>query len=86
MNSVKDKIMQVMKEGAAQQDATLGSGFPFRLATWNIRSAMERKFPGVEWTSADLRKDLVELAKEGLVSKDEYHSRIGQAVWRLEAK
>lgn len=86
MNSVKDKIMQVMKEGAAQQDATLGSGFPFRLATWNIRSAMERKFPGVEWKSADLRKDLVELAKEGLVSKDEYHSRIGQAVWRLEAK
>ncbi|MGC6114774.1 eaa protein [Klebsiella aerogenes] len=67
MNSVKDKIMQVMKEGAAQQDATLGSGFPFRLATWNIRSAMERKFPGVEWKSADLRKELVELAKEGLV-------------------
>ncbi|HHT2833861.1 TPA: eaa protein [Klebsiella aerogenes] len=86
MNSVKDKIMQVMKEGAAQQDATLGSGFPFRLATWNIRSAMERKFPGVEWKSADLRKELVEVAKEGLVSKDEYHSRIGQAVWRLEAK
>ncbi|HBW3023139.1 TPA: eaa protein [Klebsiella aerogenes] len=86
MNSVKDKIMQVMKEGAAQQDATLGSGFPFRLATWNIRSAMERKFPGVEWKSADLRKELVELAKEGLVSKDEYHSRIGQAVWRLEVK
>lgn len=86
MNSVKDKIMQVMKEGAAQQDATLGSGFPFRLATWNIRSAMERKFPGVEWKSADLRKELVELAKEGLVFKDEYHSRIGQAVWRLEVK
>ncbi|WP_417639586.1 eaa protein [Klebsiella aerogenes] len=86
MNSIKDKIMQVMKEGAAQQDATLGSGFPFRLATWNIHSAMERKFPGVEWKSADLRKELVELAKEGLVSKDEYHSRIGQAVWRLEVK
>ncbi|HBU7546864.1 TPA: eaa protein [Klebsiella aerogenes] len=86
MNSVKDKIMQVMKEGAAQQDSTLGRGFPFRLATWNIRSAMERKFPGVEWKSADLRKELVELAKEGLVSKDEYHSRIGQAVWRLEVK
>ncbi|EHK0699949.1 eaa protein [Salmonella enterica] len=86
MNSVKTKILQVMKEGAAQQDATLGSGYPFRLATWNIRCAMERKYPGVEWKSSDLRKELIELAKEGLVSKDEYHSRIGQAVWRLEAK
>lgn len=55
MNDIKSKIMQVMTEGAAQQDATLGSGYPFRMATWNIRCAMERKFPGVEWKSADLR-------------------------------
>ena len=84
MSDVKSKIMQVMTDAAALQDATLGSGYPFRMATWNIRCAMERKFPGVEWRSADLRKELIELAKEGLVSKCPHESRIGQAVWRLE--
>lgn len=74
MSDVKSKIMQVMTEGAD------------RMATWNIRCAMERKFPGVEWKSADLRKELIELAKEGLVSKCPHGSRIGQAVWRLEVK
>lgn len=86
MSDVKTKIMQVMTEAAAQQDATLGSGYPFRMATWNIRCAMERKFPVVEWKSADLRKALIELAKDGLVSKCPHESRIGQAVWRLEGK
>lgn len=56
------------------------------MATGNIRCAMERKFPGVEWKSAELRKALIELAKEGLVSKCPHESRIGQAVWRLEVK
>lgn len=84
MNDIKAKIMQVITEGAAQQDSTLGSGYPFRMATWNIRCAMERKFPGVEWKSTDLRKELIELAKDGLVSKCPYESRIGQAVWILK--
>ncbi|MFO4216990.1 eaa protein [Klebsiella variicola subsp. variicola] len=86
MSDVKDKIMQVMKEGAAQQRKWAQGEYPFRMATWNIRCAMERKFPGVEWNSADLRKELIELAKEGLVSKCPHESRIGQAVWRLEVK
>ncbi|ENK5065175.1 eaa protein [Klebsiella variicola] len=84
MNSVKDKIMQVMTEGADQQRQWAQGEYPFRMATWNIRCAMERKFPGIEWKSADLRKELIELAKEGLVSKCPHGSRIGQAVWRLE--
>lgn len=86
MNSVKDKIMQVMTEGANQQKQWAQGEYPFRMATWNIRCAMERKFPGVEWKSADLRKALIELAKDGLVSKCPHESRIGQAVWRLEVK
>lgn len=86
MNDVKSKIMQVMKEGADQQKQWAHGDYPYRQATWNIRLAMERKFPGVDWKCADLRKELIELAKEGLVSKDEHHSRIGQAVWRLEVK
>ncbi|BBV76342.1 hypothetical protein STW0522RAO56_23960 [Raoultella planticola] len=86
MNDVKDKIIQVMTEGAAQQRQWAQGEYPYRMATWNIRCAMERKFPGVEWKSADLRKELIELAKDGLVSKCPYGSRIGQAVWRLEVK
>ncbi|EML9141957.1 eaa protein [Klebsiella pneumoniae] len=86
MNSVKDKIMQVMTEGANQQKQWAHGEYPYRMATWNIRCAMERKFPGVKWKSAELRKALIELAKEGLVSKCPHESRIGQAVWRLEVK
>lgn len=86
MNSVKEKIMQVMTEGADDQRRLAHGEYPFRMATWNIRCAMERKFPGVEWKSADLRKELMELVKEGLVSKCPHESRIGQAVWRLEVK
>lgn len=86
MSDVKSKIMQVMTEGADQQRQWAQGEHPFRMATWNIRCAMERKFPGVEWKSADLRKELIELAKEGLVSKCPHESRIGQAVWRLEVK
>ncbi|HFP9448331.1 TPA: eaa protein [Raoultella ornithinolytica] len=86
MIDVKSKIMQVMTEGADEQRQWAQGEYPFRMATWNIRCAMERKFPGVEWKSADLRKALIELAKDGLVSKCPHESRIGQAVWRLEVK
>ncbi len=86
MSDVKRKIMQVMTEGAEQHRQWAQGEYPFRMATWNIRCAMERKFPGVEWKSADLRKELIELAKDGLVSKCPHESRIGQAVWRLEVK
>lgn len=86
MSDVKSKIMQVLNEGADQQRQWAQGEYPFRMATWNIRCAMERKFPGVDWKSADLRKELIELAKEGLVSKCPHESRIGQAVWRLEVK
>ncbi|HFU9919776.1 TPA: eaa protein, partial [Escherichia coli] len=51
-----------------------------------LRLAMEKEFPDEEWRSADLRKILMELAKDGTVSKDTHASRIGQAVWRLEVR
>jgi len=86
VSDVKSKIMQVMTEGADQQRQWAQGEYPFRMATWNIRCAMEHKFPGIEWKSADLRKELIELAKAGLVSKCPHESRIGQAVWRLEMK
>ncbi|EMF8010511.1 eaa protein [Salmonella enterica subsp. enterica serovar Derby] len=86
MMDVKEKILQVMRSRAALQDKALGGEYPFRMATWNLRLAMEKEFPDEEWRSADLRKILMELDKDGAVSKDTYASRIGQAVWRLEVR
>lgn len=82
----KAKILQVMRARAAQDEKLLGGRWPFRMATWNLRLAMESAFPEEEWKSAELRKILTELAREGIVSKDAHHSRIGQAVWRLEVR
>ncbi len=86
MMDVKEKVLQVMRSRAALQDKALGGEYPFRMATWNLRLAMEKEFPDEEWRSADLRKILMELAKDGTVSKDTHASRIGQAVWRLEVR
>lgn len=81
-----EKILQVMQARASQEEKALGGRYPVRMATWNLRLAMEAKFPDEEWTSAELRKILTEMAKDGLVTKDAEHSRIGQAVWRLEKR
>lgn len=75
--------MEVLQDRRQQQDWTLGGGYPLRMATWNLRLAMESKFPGEKWTCAELRKALIELATEGKVEKCKHESRIGQAVWRL---
>lgn len=86
MMDVKEKILQVMRNRASHEEKIFGGRYPLTMATWNLRLAMEGAFPGEEWKSADLRKVLTEMAKEGLVSKDSYRSRIGQAVWKLEVR
>ncbi|WP_436852901.1 eaa protein [Enterobacter hormaechei] len=75
-----------MRDRASQEEKALGGRYPVRMATWNLRLAMELRFPGEEWAAAALRKLLTEMAKDGLVTKDLFHSRIGQAVWRLEKR
>lgn len=76
------------RERRAEKQAQWKAANPLLVgvATWNLRLAMEKEFPDEEWRSADLRKILMELAKDGAVSKDTYASRIGQAVWRLEVR
>ncbi|MEN0630599.1 eaa protein [Phytobacter ursingii] len=75
-----------MQSRAALEEKSLGGRYPFRMATWNLRIAMETYYPDEEWTSSGLRKSLVEMAKDGLVTKDRIFSRIGQAVWKLEKR
>lgn len=82
----KSKVLQVMRDRAAQEEKAFGGRYPVRMATWSLRLAMEKAFPGDEWKSAELRKVLLDLAKDGVVSKDMDHSRIGQAVWKLEVR
>lgn len=85
MEEIKFKIMQVMQARARQEETVLGGRYPFRMATWNIRVALEKEFPDMEWNCASLRKALAELEREGKVLKCPYQSRIGQAVWKLLA-
>lgn len=83
---IKAKVLHVMQARAALEEKTLGGRYTFRMATWNLRLAMEAEYPDEEWTSAELRKVLTDMAKDGCVTKDKGYSRIGQAVWRLEKR
>ena len=86
MMDVKEKELQVIRSRAALKEKALGGGYPFQTATRDFRLAMGKEFSGEEGRSADLRKILMEIAKDGTVSKDKHASRIGQAVWRLEER
>ena len=85
MEEIKSKIMQVMQARARQEEIVLDGRYPFRMATWNIRIALEKEFPEIEWKCASLRKALTELERDGKVLKCPYQSRMGQAVWKLLA-
>nr|DAL83514.1 MAG TPA: hypothetical protein [Caudoviricetes sp.] len=81
---VKDKVLYVMRKRKSIEEETLGICRKFSVATWSLRLSMVNEFPDDEWTAAKLRKLLVSLCKEGLVSKDLNNSRIGNSVWILE--
>lgn len=50
----------------------------------SLRLSMVNEFPDDEWTAAKLRKVLMSLCNDGVVSKDLNNSRIGNSVWVLE--
>ena len=80
---VKDKVLYVMRK-RKYKDVALGICRKFSVATWSLRLSMVNEFPDDEWTAAKLRKVLISLCKDGLVSKDLNNSRIGNSVWILE--
>lgn len=80
---VKDKVLYVMRKRKSIEEE-LGICRKFSVATWSLRLSMMDEFPDDEWTAAKLRKVLVSLCKDGLVSKDLNNSRIGNSVWILE--
>lgn len=81
---VKDKVLYVMRKRKSIEEEVLGISREFSVATWSLRLSMVNEFPDDEWTAAKLRKVLISLCKDGLVSKDLNNSRIGNSVWILE--
>ena len=81
---VKDKVLSVMRKRKSIEEETLGICRKFSVATWNLRLSMVNEFPDDEWTAAKLRKVLISLCKDGIVSNDLNKSRIGNSVWILE--
>ena len=80
----KDKVLHVMKKRKDMEANVLGANRKFSVATWSLRLSMVNEFPDDEWTAAKLRKVLISLCNDGLVSKDLNNSRIGNSVWILE--
>lgn len=81
---VKDKVLYVMRKRKSIEEEALGIFRKFSVATWSLRLSMVNEFPDDEWTTAKLRKVLISLCKDGLVSKDLNNSRIGNSVWIME--
>lgn len=80
---VKDKVLYVMgKRKSIEEELWICR--KFSVATWSLRLSMVNEFPDDEWTAAKLRKAMISLCKDGLVSKDLNNSRIGNSVWILE--
>lgn len=80
---VKDKVLYVMRKRKSIEEQ-LGICGKFSVATWSLRLSMVNEFPDDEWTTEKLRKVLISLCRDGLVSKDLNNSRIGNSVWILE--
>lgn len=80
---VKDKVLYVMRKRKSIEEE-LGICSKFSVATWSLRLSMVNEFPDDEWTAAKLRKVLMSLCEDGVVSKDLNNSRIGNSVWILE--
>lgn len=80
---MKDKVLYVMRKRKSIDEA-FGIFRKFSVATWSLRLSMVNEFPDDEWTAAKLRKVLMSLCKDGIVSKDLNNSRIGNSVWILE--
>lgn len=80
---MKDKVLYVMRKRKSIEDQLVICG-KFSVATWSLRLSMVNEFPDDEWTAAKLRKVLISLCNDGLVSKDLSNSRIGNSVWILE--
>lgn len=81
---VKDKVLYVMRKRKSIEEEALGIFRKFSVATWSLRLSMVNEFPDDELTAEKLRRVLISLCKDGIVSKDLNNSRIGNSVWILE--
>lgn len=74
---MKTEILDIFNQVAAKQK----HDYPVRLATWSLRARLSDKYPERTWRCHELRTVLTAMPE---IKKDEYHSRRGNAVWRLK--
>lgn len=74
---MKTEILSIFNQVSAEQE----HDYPVRLATWSLRARLSDKYPERTWRCHELRAVLTTMPE---IEKDEYHSRRGNAVWRLK--
>lgn len=77
---MKEEILSIFKDVERQQKEWADDDYPVRLATWSLRARLSDKYPNKRWLCHELRSVLMSMPE---IIKDEYHSRRGNAVWRL---
>lgn len=75
--TLRERIIMVFTNEKMRQYVLFHGHYPLTLATWNIRSRL-----GDSHTCAEIRKELIELEKDGYLHKDLQGSRGGQTAWR----
>lgn len=77
--TLRERIIIVFQNYKMQQHVLFNGYYPVRLPTHSIRNLL-----GNSHTCAEIRKELLNLGKDGYLHKDLYHSRRGNAVWRWD--
>lgn len=78
---MKAEILTIFRQVAAEQKSLAMEDYPVRLSTWSLRARLSDKYPERIWRCHELRAVLTAIPE---IEKDEYHSRRGNAVWRLK--
>lgn len=78
---MKTEILEIFKQVATEQKTWAHGDYPVRLSTWSLRARLSDKYPERTWRCHELRAVLTTMSE---IEKDEYHSRRGNAVWRLK--
>lgn len=77
--TLRERIIIVFANEKTQRYERYHGNYPVRLSTTTINRLL-----GNSHTSAEIRKELISLEKDGYLHKDLDYSRRGNAVWRWD--